>query len=84
MSIKEVFDPPLCSECGRALTIRNSVKYGDDVRRCITPSCYYMTDIRLRQVEDYKHNLYHEKGEDPRGGKFNEVTEKWECPLDKV
>jgi len=88
--IKEPFNPSVCSGCGHALlyklnklhdnkTFMTKWGYEPDLRRCPNDKCLQVTDVSVRCIEDEKHKTYHDIGADPRGGRFNNSTERWEC-----
>jgi len=76
--------PPICSECGKllprqaqAIFHRKESEKGDtNMRKCINPSCNYITDIAARIIEDHKHNEFHEIGKD-ECGYYDHQTGKW-------
>lgn len=64
--IKDIFNPPICSACGAALSYKFP---SSSLRKCI--KCGYLTDIEARTFEDHKHAEYHQIGSDPQIGRFN-------------
>jgi len=84
--IKEVLNPPSCSECGTALvygkfqkTHKNKLQegwfgYDPELARCT--NCGQLTDIILRTAEDHKHAEYHRLEVDPLG-RLDPILNEW-------
>lgn len=64
MTIREVPEFPICSNCKSGQFKTLEMKYTDihsDILGC--KKCGSVTDYGLLQKEDYKHKIYHENGE---------------------
>jgi predicted Zn-ribbon and HTH transcriptional regulator len=77
LTIKNIVKPPVCSECGLALSHDNMPseenKEGDkrisNMRKCT--KCGYITDVEAREIEDRMHAQAHREGRDPLGKKYS-------------
>lgn len=79
MTTRLILKPPICSECGTALTHDNMPKDVEgnpsNMRKCV--KCGYITDIEAREIGDMIHTQIHLKGVDEMGYRYDVNKREW-------